>query len=81
MLRLSISNPYASNFAINKSWDKQSYALDNPLKLYQHNLPSQAMPAISEVAWREHVAWNVYVGRHTITYSGSFPYIHKSGHK
>ena len=33
----------------------------NPLKYYQHNLPSQALPAISEVAWKEHVVfvWNV----------------------
>ena len=32
-LRLTISNPYACNFAINKSCDKQSYALDKSIKI------------------------------------------------
>ena len=32
-LRLPISNPCASNFAINRSCDKQSYALDKFIKI------------------------------------------------
>ena len=32
-LRLPTSNPYASNFAINKSCDKQSYVLDKSIKI------------------------------------------------
>ena len=32
-LRLPTSNPYASNFAIDKSCDKHSYALEKSIKI------------------------------------------------
>ena len=53
----------------------------NPLKLYQHNPVSQVLPSISELAWREHVAWNLLFRNHTMTYSESFLNIQKDGHK
>ena len=37
-LRLTTSNPYASNFAINKSCDKQSYALDKSVFLIKNKV-------------------------------------------
>ena len=46
-LRRPISNPYAFNSEVNKSCDKQSYALDKSMKIVP---TSQAMPAISKVA-------------------------------
>ena len=53
----------------------------DPLKLHQHNPLGQVMPAISELPWKEHVAWNVHFGNYTITHSETFLNIHKAGYK
>ena len=40
----------------------------NLLKFYAlSNSGNLALPAISEVAWKKHVVWNVIFAHHTIT--------------
>ena len=36
------------------------------IHVYKSITPSEAMPAISEVVWREHVVWNVLFRNHIL---------------
>ena len=60
-----MSRPYASNFAINKSWGKPSLVFGKSIKVVPINPLSQALLAIFVKVWKGHVTSNVLYGIHT----------------